>query len=366
MTCGWHSSCVNPKGKIDPKNDQKIIDRYGQEYSTENYSLSTLPHGDDWKYILDADENKLPIPFGPGIDTASPAEKTVWAALRGNQVDGTLTALVSKIVSTGAGCRKVEVWVQNSDEDTVASFTYVHTLPTVEKRAEIKLPSLGEIAMTPIGTVAYPPGSNNGVDEDGSKCPTTGAHLHQKGNVGTGNLNRAAGDSAKGFPDPGVEPTERKYCSDTWLFKIQSPSTAAVASSVAPCPGLATPVLTAQAGNGQVDVSWTNPNADRPDAVTHHELRWAIVSSGETVPDPGEWSEWRGRSRARTLRRPGSRRILRGPVRACPTHRARPCMPRCQHIAPGGSGPCGTIGRGRRAACHPVTRPGPARCSRGW
>ena len=50
MTCGWHSSCVNPKGKIDPKNDQKIIDRYGQEYSTENYSLSTLPHGDDWKY----------------------------------------------------------------------------------------------------------------------------------------------------------------------------------------------------------------------------------------------------------------------------------------------------------------------------
>ena len=120
-------------------------------------------------------------------------------------------------------------------------------------------------------------GEKQPAGSDGADCPSTGPHLHQEIAL----LDREY------LPNPNISlwrnlgfNKKEPFCSDIWIFKLQSSSTAPAASPITTCPPVpTTPVLSVEPGNGQIDLSWTNPNASRTDAVTGYEIRSRVATS---------------------------------------------------------------------------------------
>ena len=274
MTCGWHGVCTTP--------------------ATAGYAIDSV--------------------ITSSADTKG---KTVWAALRAgsgeNSTDDDFTAEVSFInggsdLKEPARCKRIEVDILNADMKTVATVLYTHTIATLGLGEDnVELPEeAGEIAMTPVGKVAYKPGTNGGVDEDNPNCEHGDPHLHLEG----ADLERLAtplwsnrdysasnpASPATGFPVGNVG--ARTYCSDTWVFKIRPTAPSPRATAIAPCPPTpATPVLSATGRDSRIDLSWTNPNTNRADAITGYQIR--VRTAG------ADWGEWQsvggGATTAHTL-----------------------------------------------------------------
>ena len=131
---------------------------------------------------------------------------------------------------------------------------------------------------------------------DGATCPSTSAHLHQAASASSAapsglQLNR---DSAynlddDGFGFPAGQLSRLRFCSDTWVFRLQSSQTAPLASPVQPCgaPATAPANLTAAGGDRRIALHWDDPN----DAtITEYEIRRRLSNVSSTTANP--WTAW--------------------------------------------------------------------------
>lgn len=135
-------------------------------------------------------------------------------------------------------------------------------------------------------------------DADGARCASTGVYLHQAENLTEGNnlwrnADRADNldDDGFGFPVGQIDHDPHKtlrFCSDTWVFRLQSSQTAPQASPVQPCgaPTAAPANLTAAAGNGRIALRWDDPNGE---TITRYELRRRL--SDASPEDEKPWGE---------------------------------------------------------------------------
>ena len=138
---------------------------------------------------------------------------------------------------------------------------------------------------------AAPPGN-----ADGATCPSTGAHLHQAASASSAvpsglQLNRDNTDNLDddGFGFPAGQLSWLRFCSDTWVFRLQSSQTAPLASPVQPCgaPSAAPANLTAAAGDRRIALHWDDPN----DAtITEYEIRRRLSNASLTTASP--WTAW--------------------------------------------------------------------------
>ena len=133
---------------------------------------------------------------------------------------------------------------------------------------------------------------------DGADCASTGPHLHQAAPFfdASGlwrNIDRDdPDDDGFGFPVGQIDSLPHRvlqFCSDTWVFRLQSSQTAPQASPVQPCgaPDAAPANLTASAGDRRIALHWTDPN----DAtITGYDLRVRLSSASSTTTSP--WGDW--------------------------------------------------------------------------
>ena len=142
-------------------------------------------------------------------------------------------------------------------------------------------------------------------DADGAGCASTGVHLHQAENLTEGNklwrnADRASNLDDDGFGFPTGQLGARRFCSDTWVFRLQSSQTAPQASPVQPCgaPTAAPANLTAAAGNGRIALRWDAPNGA---PITKYEIRKRPSSSSQGTATPwGKWDDVSGSSASTT------------------------------------------------------------------
>ena len=142
-------------------------------------------------------------------------------------------------------------------------------------------------------------------DANGAGCASTGVHLHQAENLTEGNklwrnADRASNLDDDGFGFPTGQLGARRFCSDTWVFKLQSSQTAPQASPVQPCgaPTAAPANLTAAAGNGRIALRWDAPNGA---PITKYEIRKRPSSSSQGTATPwGKWDDVSGSSASTT------------------------------------------------------------------
>ena len=141
-------------------------------------------------------------------------------------------------------------------------------------------------------------GESKPASTDGERCASTGPHLHQVApSVDNSKLwrNKDSADNLDddgfGFPVGQIDGLPYRvlsFCSDTWVFRLQSSQTAPLASPVQPCgaPAAAPANLTAAAGDGRIALSWGDPN----DAtITGYELRKRLSSPPQGTKKP--WGE---------------------------------------------------------------------------
>ncbi len=289
---------------------------------------------------------------GQAIDLGMPgaggtALQPVYAVFRAVDRGTGLTAAVSEVVLAGE-CKKAKVRVKDSSGEPIAEFWYTHILPSVRMGNAVNLP-VGEsgvdaITITLLGVVARIQSEKNVEPHLEDACDdTTGAHLHQRGlyadnsllhanrtefvadtpagkaREAWGDINLKAGTLARnGFPrgyhpDPGkmhsnplltLEQRTVKLaafpraCSDTWVFSLQSSTTAPSAGKVAPCPTIAAPrALQATPGERSLDLAWSAPTLPQIPppayAITGYEVRHKLSSAATW---PRSWTAASGTS----------------------------------------------------------------------
>ena len=186
------------------------------------------------------------------------------------------------------GCRQVEV-VFLKDGEEIGSITYKHVVPLASLRVGTSVPleqRAGNLAPPMhLGGISQRlharADESDGPGRDGAECPSGGYHLHQEASnwerfphvyrntphpsdtditLRYGFLTVGAGSDSGGR----LAPREyRPFCSDTWLFLIQSSPTAPSPSLVANCeppsedeePNIASVTGAAQA----ITVAWMEP-----------------------------------------------------------------------------------------------------------
>ena len=263
----------------------------------------------------------------------------VYASFRTLTTDTRVKAKVKRVVhGGGANCSEVLVeFYYGNRSQTLGEVSYLHVLPEVEEGEEIPLVSgagmrIGSLAASPWLSLSGPDanaivalagdvgsgrikGPYDLVFEgspisiiriegrwyrlgelsdasDGSRCASTGAHLHQAVSVsGTDqvwrNLDRRdrLDDDGLGFPggNPGTA-----FCSDTWVYRLQSSGSAPDASPVEPCaaPRSAPSNLRASPQNGRLVLDWADPSD-----ATITGYRYRVRLSGATNPDSAPWGE---------------------------------------------------------------------------
>ena len=126
---------------------------------------------------------------------------------------------------------------------------------------------------------------------DGADCASTGPHLHQEEVISTGNslwrnVDRDGELDDDGFGFPVGQLGSLSFCSDTWVFKLQSSLAAPLASAVEPCgaPRAAPANLTAGAGDRRIALHWDNPND-----ATITGYRFRVRLSSATSQDAAPW-----------------------------------------------------------------------------
>lgn len=257
----------------------------------------------------------------------------VYASCQKLSPDPNVKARVNRVVAGGEGCREVVVsFFYGNDSQPLGEVSYLHVPPNVQAGAEIPVISgagtrLGSLAESPwlrltgpdadaIIALAGNVGSRRiegpfevvfegrslsiirigGGDDDwhylgplsdfsdGSRCASTGAHLHQAVPVSSGdpvwrNVDRPNSVNDDGFGFPGGNPYSA-FCSDTWVYRLQSSFTAPEASPVEPCgaPQSAPSNLRALPRDGQLVLDWADPADDRiTSVITSTETQMAPV-----------------------------------------------------------------------------------------
>ena len=187
-------------------------------------------------------------------------------------------------------------------------------------------------------------------DADGAGCASTGVHLHQAENLTEGNklwrnADRASNLDDDGFGFPTGQLGARRFCSDTWVFRLQSSQTAPQASPVQPCgaPTAAPANLTAAAGNGRIALRWDDPNGE---TITRYELRRRL--SDASSEDEKPWGEgWKPipRSGAGTISHTLSEGLTNGTTYTL----------QVRAVGANGYGPAGTVSARPSASIPPAT-----------
>ena len=277
----------------------------------------------------------------PGAPTENP---DVFASFRSAAPDSNIRAMVDGIVASGVGCREVVVlFFYGNATQPIAKVSYLHVLPGVQVGEDIPVVSgagtlLGTLANAPwaaftgddVAAITALTGDDGkgrysavytvtfegqeyvirrfGMDadsewyvrvardgnSDGADCATFGSHLHQAISVSTAdslwrNVDRDEylDDDGNGFP--GGNPY-RPFCSDTWMFRLQSSRTAPLASPVEQCgaPDAAPANLTATRGDASIALRWDDPH----DAtITGYKVRRRLSSA--TAPAAQPWgTDW--------------------------------------------------------------------------
>lgn len=285
LTCGWHGTC----------------------YDLESDDIGNV--------------TQWPVTNGTGIDILAEGGQPVYAAFRAVRYDAraVLTAEVVDVIDApppGGGCTKVVIRIlQGTDE--VARVRYTHTLGSLHEYDPINLPTsdqgLSAYALTKVGRVL-----NTGEDTN-PWCAGLGEHLHlggtdhaplsanlhhnrtpftrdatteaKRANEAAAEVDLASGSlTGDGFPkghhpDPGelrldtrlTDPAHTstalyaypQFCSNTWVFKIQSASLVEPSpSDVEPCRPAS---LSVEPGNRQVEVSWDDP---KDPTLVGYQLRY--------------------------------------------------------------------------------------------
>ena len=189
-------------------------------------------------------------------------------------------------------------------------------------------------------------------DADGAGCASTGVHLHQAENLTEGNklwrnADRASNLDDDGFGFPTGQLGARRFCSDTWVFKLQSSQTAPQASPVQPCgaPTAAPANLTAAAGNGRIALRWDDPNGE---TITRYELRRRL--SDASPEDEKPWGEegWKPipRSGAGTISHTLSEGLTNGTTYTL----------QVRAVGANGYGPAGTVSARPSASIPPALK----------
>ncbi len=338
LTCGWHGACYDYRPPAHPR---------GLRYT-------------------DTD--------GPGIDIRSTAGTSVYAAFRAVRLDaraGALTATVREVVGRmdgGGGCMKLIVSVYDGTNE-VARLRYTHTDASIEEDTPIALPTsvrdLSAYQLTKVGELVA-----LGADPHCSTIPPhlhfgrgdrfSGATLHHNRTVFTattanaraveaaGDVDMASGTlTGLGFPkghhpdaggrrtDPRLTAMQRgtalyafpKFCSDTWVLKIQPASRSAPPpSDVEPC---APSGLRVTSGAGRLAASWDDPGDS---SISGYEIRykareanwpadsqgggWAAIGAVTSRAITGLTNETAYDVQVRAVVRHGSAaaRFLRGPA----------------------------------------------------
>ncbi len=190
---------------------------------------------------------------------------------------------------------------------------------------------------------------------DGPECASTGPHLHQAENLAEGNNLWRNADRAENLDDDGFgfpvgqidhDPHKKlRFCSDTWVFRLQSSQTAPQASPVQPCgaPTAAPANLTAAAGNGRIALRWDDPNGE---TITRYELRRRL--SDASSEDEKPWGEgWKPipRSGAGTISHTLSEGLTNGTTYTL----------QVRAVGANGYGPAGTVSARPSASIPPAT-----------
>ena len=255
------------------------------------------------------------------IDTEGKRGQKVYAAFDVVRTHAGISAVVSDVVSTGRGCRRVQIVIREvklspegfptSKVRDLGFLHYYHTLPKIADETEVLLTKVGDLTTsadpTLVGNIVAPFSARaedraNGItnppyEYDGKDCPNFGDHLHQSatvGSIGTG-TNKKNADIWRNFHRPnrydddglGFDPgnvgygfPHRNFCSDTWVFKVfpDTPSFstyddwAPEATNISSCGAPEAPRnFTAKAGPLSITVTWTAP-AHSGD-IDHYEYR---------------------------------------------------------------------------------------------
>ncbi len=215
----------------------------------------------------------------------------VYASFRALSPDSNVKARVESVVSRGKGCREVLVsFFYGNRSQPLGEVSYLHVVPGVQVGDEVPVVAgagklLDSLARSPwvrltgddaadiialagnVGSrriegpfdVAYDGGTLSIIriegewyrhspsyaisdrSYDGGDCATTAAHLHQAVPLSTEdhvwrNVDRPGRVNDNGLGYPGGNP-HSLFCSDTWVYRLQSSRTTPAASPVLPCAG---------------------------------------------------------------------------------------------------------------------------------
>ena len=123
---------------------------------------------------------------------------------------------------------------------------------------------------------------------DGPRCASTGPHLHQEADLVGTSLWRNI-DRARNLEDNGFGFTEgnayQQFCSDTWLVRLQSSTTAPQSTPVVRCgaPKTAPSALSAISGDSRISLTW---NMSEDSSIAHYRYRIRISSATTETTNP--------------------------------------------------------------------------------